>query len=373
MQSDIKTYSMFFSSNDLCRSINNLVKENLASGTIPYLNKEPLPQDMNVINGRHLGDLNKIQLELKAAKIGATSLKWIFGADAALLGLELKEPSPSGVRSREGDRFDNEPVVVFANTQRALSSSVLKTANQSNIAREGLEMDAQCVYLVDQFTDKSLQRAMKPQYIEERINMYGTKEAKKQINVLAKNFLTYTNEYDTGLKEADRRKSMRQNVVRNLNSKNRDGTPNKIYSDVSKTHNNIFSKYNDEQKLLFNVLNSYYTKQSTGLEMTTNYDSQKSLKDDFYEALSSMSNIASPRLATTLAEAVLFTDRTSHLDFSYEAIYSEKDASERDKVLAPEASRFKTEEIAPERIVDNKEREILRARSHEYKPRLIGR
>lgn len=92
LNTEIKVYSMHIMAEDIYKNINDLTKDCIQNNTLPYLNDSPLPQDMNIVNGRHLGDINKIQLELKAGQIGAKSLKWIYGADAALMGLELKTP-----------------------------------------------------------------------------------------------------------------------------------------------------------------------------------------------------------------------------------------------------------------------------------------
>ena len=91
MASEIKTYSTSVLLKDVWKEINNLVQENIIKGTLPYLVNKPYPQDSNLVTTNHLGDINKIELELTAASIGAKSLEWIFEADAEMIGLELKE------------------------------------------------------------------------------------------------------------------------------------------------------------------------------------------------------------------------------------------------------------------------------------------
>lgn len=132
----IRTYALIVSAWDIYKNVNNLMAKNIRNGTVPYFEEKPLPQDMNVVNGRHSGDINKILIELKAAKIGVKSLRWIYGADAALLGLVLKSDSAN-------PEFDSEPLVCFA-----------------NMKGNGSGLDAQCVYLLDQFTDESIRNAL---------------------------------------------------------------------------------------------------------------------------------------------------------------------------------------------------------------------
>lgn len=136
-ETGIKTYSLKIAALDIYKTVNSLMAENIRNGTVPYFKENPLPQDMNIVNGRHSGDINKILIELKAAKIGAKSLRWIYGADASLLGLELKA-------NGNNPSFDTEPLVCFA-----------------NMKKNGSELDAQCVYLLDQFSDESIRGALK--------------------------------------------------------------------------------------------------------------------------------------------------------------------------------------------------------------------
>lgn len=136
-ETGIKTYSLKIAAMDIYKTVNSLMAENIRNGTVPYFMKNPLPQDINIVNGRHSGDINKILIELKAAKIGAKSLRWIYGADASLLGLELKANGTN-------PNFDTKPLICFA-----------------NIKKNSSELDAQCVYLLDQFSDKSIAGALK--------------------------------------------------------------------------------------------------------------------------------------------------------------------------------------------------------------------
>lgn len=79
MLEDLKTCALGVAAKDIQNYVGFLMGGSISDGTIPYLNDKPLPQDMNVVTGRHLADINKAQLELKAAEIGAKSLKWIYG------------------------------------------------------------------------------------------------------------------------------------------------------------------------------------------------------------------------------------------------------------------------------------------------------
>lgn len=105
---DVKTYESQANVDEVPGRIQRQVEENIAAGIVPFANDNPLPQDMNIVTGKHLSDVNRLQLQLKASQIGATSLKWIYGADAAFFGLHLKDTNPTEkVKARkENINFD---------------------------------------------------------------------------------------------------------------------------------------------------------------------------------------------------------------------------------------------------------------------------
>ena len=168
MESDlnIKTVSVEEAAGNIYKDINELTLQNIEAGTLPFLRdmntENPLPQDMNMATeGGHFGDINKILLELKAAKTGAKSLKWISGANAGVLGLELKD----------GKNNDSKPIMAFANLRR----------NSSD------ELDAQGVYLLDQFTEESLKRVYDTKEIENTVLLDGSDGAKKKKSIIFAN------------------------------------------------------------------------------------------------------------------------------------------------------------------------------------------
>lgn len=137
MSNDIKTYSVQKSARELDSVINNMMWGNLESAkdpntpevidekAIPFATDKPLPQDMNVVSGTHLSDINRLQLELKATQIGAKSQMWIYGADAAILGLELKDvfPKERVNARRTAINFDSDPFVCYGNVSHNLASN----------------------------------------------------------------------------------------------------------------------------------------------------------------------------------------------------------------------------------------------------------
>lgn len=143
----IRTYPLEKLAGDIHKEINFNMAECVKNGTVPYVQDNPPPQDMNLANGWHFGDINKILLELHAARIGATSLKWISGADAAMMGLVLKteENSPEEYADAMGrcQAFSTQPVVACANIRRTQDEPYCP--------------DAKTVYLYDQITRESFE------------------------------------------------------------------------------------------------------------------------------------------------------------------------------------------------------------------------
>ena len=368
---EIKTYAYNVLLEDIYRGINSLASENVKNNTIPYVKDNPLPQDMNIVNGHHLADINKVQLELKAAKIGAKSLKWIYGADAALLGLELKskENSPAEFqKAKENSKgYDSDPIIVLANVKRDLTEVGNRAANVADIAREGIKTNAQTAYLLDQFTEKSISRALKMNHIEESIGVLGNEAARKQKSILAKNMLKNISEYDSGIKESDLREEKRKNIARNCKSE-------KILGEVKNTFMKATGKYDNSQKAIFSILNNYYVKQETGLQMGKPLSPEN--KELFIKMFNECSKTDSPRLAQVLSESFFYSERLTHYDFSYDRIYRESELKSKLRISAPNAAKFEKDFGGINSLADEKVAKKLRERDREMQinrsPRLRG-
>ena len=323
---------------NIYRDINMLALKNIKNDTLPYINNLPFPEDMNIVNGKHLGDINKIHLELKAASIGAKSLKWIYSADAAMAGLEIK---PS-----------EEPVLAVA-----------------NISRNGKkETDIQNIYLMDQFTDESVKRIFEPEKIEALVLSEKNSKAKRKIKIIIQNMLKNISEYDSGINEAKTRELMRKNIKNNF-SKN-----GPSLEDITETKNKLFNSYNSEQKTIFNFLNAYYTQQKSGMVFYDNLspeEKQTKIKA-FIKAVENLAKKDSPLLAQTLCESYFFADRTTHLGFTPERIITPEDKKQNISVLAPKAAELNREDRNIEIAARQKEVERLRSSSRQIKPPVRG-
>ena len=352
---EIKTYALRVCEKDIYEEINSLMIDNFKNRTIPYLQNEPLPQDMNIVNGRHLADINKIQLELKAAQIGAKSLKWIYGADAVLMGLELKNPqnSPSDFQKakQNSPSFNTEPVIGFASVRRDISKSAYKIQNENNIIREGIKMEAQTIYLLDQFTPQSIERALNQNNIEETLDLRGNELSRKMKTTIAKNMLKNIAEYDAGIRESELRKNKLNNIRQNLNQ---NSEYRKLVEDnYSKIINSYVGENAIYKKNIFALTNQYYIKQSTSAILGKSPDEQ--MKQKLALALNNLAMQNSPALATTLADSFFYSERLTHYGFSPEKVYTQLDMNKKQSVLSPAASHFEDripDSLAAERTLE---------------------
>lgn len=349
---EIKTYAVGFTARDIHEEINRLVLDNAKKGRLPYTADRPLPQDMNVVNGRHMGDINRLLLENKAASIGARSLMWIYGADAAMLGLKLK--SGTELKDASVSGFNTEPVVVFANVQRDMARNAQDTSNVSNIAAEGIGMDAQPVYLLDQFTEESLARAFSPRRVEAVILSKGSEEARRKVGVISRNMTFFRNEYNSGTREAELRETKRKNVLANYGQ----GTPTRKQMDEIKQR--LAKSFSPEESEIFRCLQEYFLMQDTGMvfggKRTPEQKADRAKK--LTECFRKMAEKGGTALTRTLSQSLFFADRSTHLDFAYENIYKKADHEVKKSVLRPEAARLESGR-QPGVIMDRMEREVL--------------
>lgn len=319
MASEItKTYSIEHISQNVWKEINLLTQDNIKQDTLPYLENNPYPQDLNLVNESHLDDMNKIQLELGAALINAKSLEWVFGADAEMIGLELKEGANGFLMHK-------------------------------NITRDGsTSNDVQFAYLKDQFTEESIKRLFEPNYIE---TLSSDNESLKKIKKVIHNFIINMDEYNRGERESSLIQMRKENLKNNINN---DYLKNKI----RETTQNITQSYDNNQKRIFEHLQNYYLKQITGFGT---YKLSEDTKKSILQAFKELSVIDTPRLTELLTNSFLLADRKTHYEFAAEKIYSELDKKQNISVIVPSLEQNKEQTI-------EKSQEKLRDRDRTLRP-----
>ncbi len=326
-QSEFNEQTCGIDKDKLYKEINMQMLDCIKKGTVPYLNETPLVQDMNVVSGHHFGDINKIRLELKASQINAKSLKWIYKADADFMGLKLK------------DGIDTSPLIVYGNINRDGKS---------------FQTESQPVYLLDQFTDESLKKAL------ECIHTEGTSPEEVQRRGIAEKLIVNITEYDSGINEKELRENKRKNISTNLKNP-------EIMKIVSAAYNNATQFYDKSQKLIFGMLNNYFIKQETALNLKgpLSFDEREKLKN----ALEANAKVDSPRLLQTMTECFLYTERLTHYGFNKERIYTKDDLNKSLDIFSPSASSFEPKKSPV--LNRNNEIEKIREREHEIKPRHV--
>lgn len=340
---------------DIYRTVNSLALGNTEAGTLPFVTgtENPMPQDMEIVTGMRLGDINKVQLELKAARIGAKSLRWVFGGNAALLGLELKSEKEYRDMKAANPGFDTEPLVCFANVRRDPSDP------------RGTSVDAQMIYLLDQFTEESVRRLYSPRGIEEAVLRDGNEKGRKMIAGACRNALINISEYDTGLGQEQVRKAMRDNIRKNL-ATHEDGSENAVREEIFSARQEIGRDLSPEQKQLFEQLNTYFTAQQTGLRFTSRLtpEQEAERKESLTRTFRQLAEKDTPALTELMTDAYLFTDRTARIDFSLDKVYTKSDRKAKARVLSPAAAKFERDRHGRN---TGEERKVERERVHERK------
>jgi hypothetical protein len=217
--------------------LQTLLETSCRNRTMPYGRELPPPHNTDVVRNTHCNDINTQKIELKAASIGAERTAWVFGADAEFLGLRLREPESDGP-------FDPDPLLWFAHVS----------------SRPNNPLEAQMVYLIDQFTEESLSRLASCAYEGslENHEARGDGETRTRRRLMAQNVLFALHQYDSGLSEAELYQ-LRRRAVKDNTTPGTAGFPvaQKYYAASSnglgKTH-----------KLLFNAVLNYRSVQNTG-------------------------------------------------------------------------------------------------------------
>jgi hypothetical protein len=217
--------------------LQSLFETSCRNRTMPYARETPLPHNTDIVRNIHCSDINTQTIELKAASTGIERTAWVFGADAEFLGLMLRKPEENGP-------FDPDPVLWFARIA----------------SRPETPVEAQTVYLIDQFTQESLNRLASyahegsPENQEAR----GDGEVRKRQCLMARNVLFALHEYDSGISDIGLQQSRRQALKENTVP----GTPG--FSTAQKYYTASSKGLGKAQKLLFNATLNYRSVQNTG-------------------------------------------------------------------------------------------------------------
>ena len=360
---EIKTHALNYDTLNNYSEINNLIKQNLETNTLPFNHNLPLPLDTNVITGNHFSDINKQKIELKVASIGSKRNLWIFGADAQYLGLELKSTIPSEYKAAKkiNKNFNCEPVIVQANVRERLFTG---KANKTNIVSEGLGADCQCAYMLDQFTDSSIQKVFSLATLNRKLSQ-DFSPVKERSALIAKEIIKNINEYNSGEKDKELRNKKKRNISINSHKNSL------VNSSVKENLNNITKNYSSEQKTVFNFYHKHFIEQLSGQKI---YYISPEKKEELNNAFTKLLEQAETKekktaITQTIFDAYTFTERLSHHNFSLEPVYSAEEEKAKQiqlkKIQTPKAARDNTLQTAT--ILDDHTKQKLKTRSYGMK------
>jgi hypothetical protein len=217
--------------------LQTLLETSCRNRTIPCEREPPLPHNTDVVRNTHCNDINTQKIELTAAAAGIERTAWIFGADAEFLGLRLREPDAN-------DPFDPDPLLWFAHIT----------------SRPETPLEAQTVYLIDQFTGESLDRLASYAYEGFLENREAGEEEKtgERRRLMAQHVLFALHDYDSGLSDTGLHR-LRQEAVKDNTTPGTAGFP------VAQTYYAAASgDLNKTHKQLFNTMLNYRSVQNTG-------------------------------------------------------------------------------------------------------------
>jgi hypothetical protein len=203
---------------------------------MPYTRETPLPHNTDVVRNTHCNDINTQMIELKAASIGIERTAWVFGADAEFLGLTLRKPEADGP-------CDPDPLLWFAHIT----------------SRPETPVEAQTVYLIDQFTGESLNRLASCAYgPPENHEAAGDEEVWKRRCLIAQGVLFSLHSYDSGLFDT----ALHQSRLKATKENTTPGTAG--FPAAQKYYAASSGDLSNTQKQLFNAMLNYRSVQNTG-------------------------------------------------------------------------------------------------------------
>ena len=338
---NIYCYSEFDNSDKIPDRIYKLLKECLDKGCLPYLSEKDNRArccNSSAINSRVIQSVQAIELDLFGSLIKEhTYGKWIYGAEAKYLGLELKEDS-------KNPRISEPACYSYINGRFNVRYN-----NTTQTLNEGLKCNNQAVYFLEQFTPESINRA------------FTTKNIRRALSDTYddKNLLAYSNALISSLTDYGKNPSFishlqdaAKNIAKNLSIDN----PNQ---EVTGQVREFVKGYKADEKKVFLTVARYYTKQNGG---------DMDIKP-FEASLEDFKNILERHdakyVTDILYNAKVFADRLSFYDFSYEQVYTEQEKQKKTG-YAENYRRPVNFKKAPylQSVINEKERErMLRSRT----------
>lgn len=183
-------------------------------------------------------------------------------------------------------------------------------------------------------------------------------DVNKQKRIISQNMIRNIAEYDSGILEAENRENKRKNIAVNCKDKN-------ILPEVQKSFSRLSGNYDKNQVMIFHALNAYYIKQETGLNLGKPLSEEQ--KKELERAFMNLAETDSPKLAHTLSDCFLYSERMTHYAFSPEKIYSQGDYEKKISVSSPKAAEFAPKEIRS--VADDRTAKQQRDRERDIKPR----
>lgn len=306
MDMSIKTYSSVNRANEVYEDIARQAVKNLETNTFPFNKRPPYEANMNLVSGSTLLTVQTLLMELKMAALGEKQYagKWIWGADAAALGLEL-DPEKN-----QGNLEGTKPMTIFANTRKMVVPNAFITETNQN--QEGLKLDCQCAYFLDQFTPKSVSSAFRN--LKDKIVLNNEKvsdeEASKIVNHIFGNLAqtSYSSEFV---------RECHDNLSNNLSTKTKE-----IAEEKNNIRQNRFKGFTPEEDKVFTTVRNYFLVQR-GIKIKN----EVLATDEEVKAVFEYGG--AERFAELMFAAMAHADRMTHPNFSYEAQYKTADMNRK--------------------------------------------
>lgn len=362
----LKTYSPIDRSNEVFDNIAELAKSCIEKGKFPYTKEVPLAPNRDILSNHKLNSIQAIEMELHNSLIGNDSQDWIFGANAYLLGLELKEVNKTEYEKEKAlnPDFDCKPIVAYAKTMQHTKSNQITGSGETNILKEGMCIDCQTTYSLNQFSEESIKKCFTLANVKDKLLLRGDinltdKNRTSVAQYLIKNFTSNR----CSENDITHRKNIQANVISNLKSSNND-IRNKININLKECRREL----NDTEKKCFDTLWNYFLKQNGypgGIKLQN-----KATDNDFLKVINES---GSKKFSKIMFDASSFAERLCHYGFSYEMVFTEleyKNSYENlkkgilPKYKLPEVS--KKEEHIGENFISERTKQKLRSNDYKF-------
>jgi hypothetical protein len=307
MEKTIETYSQVQSFERLLHRIDSLALLEAENGSFPYTGDFFPSQNVNLVTGKRYRDMNRINIDLTAARQVIKRLTFITASPAQTAGLTL-----SGYDSENEEPFTRDPGTIDDGSidggTRGDDNPPFLVMFNVRCGDGTLRPEYEYAWFLDQYDGDSIIRAYNsPRFSDEIADTH----TRAQIHTVVRNIIGFSGDYDSGLLDEEVSQDVLDSLKHNLKNDTEE------FAKAAALHDFYTAGRDAGENIIFENIRRWYTNQTAGRQIFKYTADTKT----FLQAVKETAGRNNGRFAFTSFEAGVFSDRLMRRNFGIEDFY----------------------------------------------------